>query len=148
MLFKAVEISDITGKSYMTEVEVNTDATHHDQSVISVPINAELPYYIQTGVAKYWTGTVSGNFADNQSDPCDENSKYGEYDLTNDAFRFEFVEWMHNGLPKTLKISNNFIMKVGIGNEISIDTDSTVDDETGKITFQWTQIGHRYTENT
>ena len=147
MLFKAVEISDITGKSYMTEVEVNTDATHRNQSVIEESLNNKFPYYIKTGIASYWTGSVSANFADNQSNPCDEESKYGEYDLTNDAFRFEFVEWMHNGLPKTLKLSNNFIMKVGIGNEITLGSDTTVDDETAKITFQWTQLGERLTES-
>ena len=144
-LFKSVEISDITGKSYMTEVEVNTTASHHNQSIIEEPINSELPYYIKTGIANYWTGSVSANFADNKSNPC-EGSEYGEYDLTNDEFRFEFVEWMHNGLPKTLKLSNNFIMKVDIGNEITVDSDSTVDDETAKISFEWTQIGKRYRE--
>lgn len=145
ILFKSVEISDLTGKSFMTEVEVNTPASHHNQSVIEEPINSEFPYYIKTGIANYWTGSVSANFADNKSNPC-EDSEYGEYDLTNDEFRFEFVEWMHNGLPKTLKLSNNFIMRVAIGNEIKLDSDSTIDDEMTKISFEWTQIGQRYRE--
>lgn len=143
MLFKSVEISDRTGKSYMTEVEVNTDATHHIQTVFKVPINSKCPYQIITGEANYWSGTVSGNFADNQSKPCDEENKYGEYDLTNDTFRFEFVEWMHNGLPKTLKLANNFLIQAGIDAEITLDPESTIDDERTKITFTWHQLDIR-----
>lgn len=141
--FKAVEISDATGVSYYTEVELNTSTTHNSQSEIAVPINSTLPYFIQTGQANYWTGSVTADFADNKTNPC-PNEDYGEYDFTNSHFRFEFVEWMHNGYPKTLKLANDFIMLVGIGNQIQLQSDSTIDDESCKVSFEWTQIGARY----
>jgi hypothetical protein len=137
--FKSVLISDATGISYFTEVNIKESLTHNVQSTIVVPINGDKPYFVKTGKARYWSGTITADFADNQTNPCPEED-YGDYDLTNSSFRFAFIEWMHNGYKKTLKISNDLILRVGIGNQIQVETDSTVDDENVKVTFEWTEV--------
>src|SRR5574344_1107385 len=143
--FKSVEISDVTEIKYMTEVEISSSVSHKNQSTIVECLNDIYPTYVNTGIANYWHGSVTANFADNQTNPCPDK-EYGDYDFTNSKFRFDFVEWMHNGYPKTLKLANDFIMLVGIGNEIQLQSDTTIDNESCKISFEWTQLAPRYSE--
>ncbi len=50
---------------------------------------------------------------------------------------------MHNGLVKTLYLSESFVLPVVILSEINVETDNTIDDPVVNTTFQWEQCRER-----
>lgn len=134
MVYGKVEISDEVGR-YVTEVEINEDVSHKITSNIIETLNTEKPYYIRNGKCSYWSGSVTALFADNTTGECES-----DYDFTNASFKINCILWMHNGRTKTLKLSNDFILKVAIGNQIQIKTEKTIDEESSSISFEWNEI--------
>ena len=53
------------------------------------------------------------------------------------------LEWLHNDLTKYLKLSQDFILPVGILGEVKcgIESNNTIDDPFDtKVTFEWEQL--------
>lgn len=138
--FYGVKITDATGKVYYTEVEVNHNLTHNIKVVSGQPIDSRFPYHTRIGAACYWSGTITGAFENNQNGECEH-----DYDFGDTEFRLEFIEWMHNGLLKTLYLSDNFVIDATILGEIQVEAENTVDDAIVKTTFNWEADSDRYT---
>ena len=135
--FYGVRLTDATGKVYYTEVEVKHGLTHNKNVQVHFPIDSETPYHTTIGKQSYWSGTITGAFENNEGE-CEHDYQFGDT-----AYRIEFIEWLHNGLVKTMYLSESFIIPVMILSEINVETDNTVDDLIVKTTFQWNQCGKR-----
>ncbi len=136
--FYGVKITDATGMSYYTEIEVKHELKHTINVQTHIPIDRQFPYHTRIGKPSYWSGAVTAAFENNTDTECEHDYNFGDTD-----FRLKFIEWMHNGLVKTLYLSESFIIPVVILSEINVDTDETVDDPIVKATFQWEQCGER-----
>lgn len=136
--FYGVKITDKTDVVYYTEVEVKQNLKHTINVQTHIPINNKFPYHIRVGKPSYWSGTITGAFENNKEGRCENDYKFGDT-----KYRIDFVEWMHNGLVKTLYLSESFILPVVILSEIDVETDNTIDDPIVKTTFQWEQCGER-----
>ena len=136
--FYGVKITDATGKIYYTEVEVKQDLTHNVDIQVHKPIDSKFPYGTRISKPFYWSGSISAAFENNQGE-CEHDYKLGDT-----AFRIEFIEWLHNGLVKTLYLSESLILPVFILGEITTEMDNTIDDSVVKTSFQWIQCGERY----
>lgn len=135
--FYGVKITDATNMEYYTEVEVKHDLKHTINVQTHIPINSQFPYHTRIGKPSYWSGTVTGAF-ENNSGECEHDYEFGDTD-----FRLKFIEWMHNGLVKTLYLSESFVLPVVILSEINVETDNTIDDPVVNTTFQWEQCRER-----
>lgn len=135
--FYGVRITDDTGLVYYTELAVKQDLKHTTNIQTHIPINSKFPYHIRIGEPSYWSGTITGAF-ENNSGECEHDYEFGD-----SKYRIDFVEWLHNGLVKTLYLSESFIMPVVVLSEISVETDNTIDDPIVKTTFQCEQCGER-----
>lgn len=135
--FYGVKLTDATGKVYYTEVEVKHDLTHKISVQSHLPIDSKHPYHTRIGKPSYWSGSITGAFENNEGE-CEH-----DYNLGDTAWRIEFIEWLHNGLTKTMYLSESFILPVTILGEIGVETDGTIDDPIVKTTFQWEQCGER-----
>lgn len=136
--FYGVKITDATGMLYYTEIEVKHDLKHTINVQTHIPIDGRFPYHTHIGKPSYWSGTVTAAFENNTDTECEHDYNFGDAD-----FRLKFIEWMHNGLVKTLYLSESFIIPVVILSEINVDTDKTIDDPVVKTTFQWEQCRER-----
>lgn len=136
--FYGVKITDATNIEYYTEVEVKHDLKHTIIVQTHIPINSQFPRHTRIGKPSYWSGTVTGAFENNTNTKCEHDYDFGDTD-----FRLKFIEWMHNGLVKTLYLSEFFVLPVVILSEINIETNNTIDDPVVKTTFQWEQCGKR-----
>lgn len=136
--FYGVKITDATNIEYYTEVAVKHDLKHTINIQTHIPINSKFPYHTRIGRPSYWSGTITGAFENNTNTECEHDYEFGD---TN--YRISFVEWLHNGLVKTLYLSESFVMPVVILSEISVKTDNTIDDPVVKTTFQCEQCGKR-----
>lgn len=134
--FYGVKITDTTGSTYKTEVEVKHDLKHTINVQTHIPINSKFPCHTRIGKSSYWSGTVTGAFEKNGN--CE-----GDYVFGDTSYRIDFVEWMHNGLVKTLYLSESFVLPVVILSEINVETDNTIDDPVVKTTFSWQQCDER-----
>ena len=136
--FYGVKLTDETGQVYYTEVEVSQKLVYK-RNVQSVPlIDKQYPRHILVGKPKYWSGTCTAAFENNQNTQCEHDYKFGDT-----MWRMEFVEWLHNGLIKEMHLSESFVLPVAIMSEINVDPDNTVDDNVVRVTFQWEQCGDR-----
>lgn len=135
--FYGVKLTDATGKVYYTEVEVKHDLTHNINIQTHKPIDSEFPYSTRIGKSNYWSGSITAAFENNEGE-CEH-----EYDLGDTAFRIEFIEWLHNGLTKTMFLSESFIIPVTILGEVNVESDNTIDDPVVKTSFSWHQCGKR-----
>lgn len=136
--FYGVKITDATNKEYYTEVEVKHELKHTINVQTHIPINSQFPYHTRIGKPSYWSGTVTGAFENNTNTECEHDYDFGDTD-----FRLKFIEWMHNGLVKTLYLSESFVLPVVILSEIDVETNNTIDDPVVKTTFQWQQCKKR-----
>jgi len=138
--FYGVEITDATGLVYKTEVSVNQNLTHKTNVVSQQPIDSKFPYHTQIGKMCYYSGTITGAFENNKEGECDTDYKLGDTE-----YRLNFIEWLHNGLTKTIKLSDDFIIQATIMGEINIESENTIDDPILKATFSWEGISDRTT---
>ena len=136
--FYGVKITDDTGLVYYTEVAVKNDLKHTINIQTHIPINSKFPYHTRIGKPSYWSGTITGAFENNKNTECEHDYEFGDTE-----YRINFVEWLHNGLVKTLYLSESFVIPVVILSEISIETDGTIDDPVVKTTFQCEQCDER-----
>lgn len=139
--FYGVKLTDATGKVYYTEVEVKQDLTHKINIQTHYPIDSKFPYSTIIGKNNYWSGTLSGAFENNQDGECEHDYTFGDAN-----FRINFIEWLHNGLTKTMYLSESFILPVTILGEINVDVENTIDDPTVNTSFSWHQCGERIYE--
>lgn len=136
--FYGVKLTDITGKVYYTEVEVNHNLTHNINVVTHKPLSSKFPYHTVIGQMNYWSGTITGAFEKNDEGECEHDYTFGDT-----GFRINFIEWLHNGLTKTMFLSENFILPVTILSEVNVETEKTIDDPVVKASFSWEQCGER-----
>lgn len=136
--FYGVKLTDATGKVYYTEVNVKQDLTHNISIQTHKPIDSKFPYSTIIGKQNYWSGTLSGAFENNEDGECEHDYTLGDAD-----FRINFVEWLHNGLTKTMYLSESFILPVTILGEVNVSVDHTIDDPTADASFSWHQCGER-----
>lgn len=136
--FYGVKITDDTNVVYYTEVAVKHDLKHTINVQTHIPINSKFPCHTRIGKPSYWSGTITGAFERNTNTECEHDYEFGD---TN--YRISFVEWLHNGLVKTLYLSESFVMPVAILSEITVETDNTIDDPVVKTTFQCEQCEER-----
>lgn len=139
--FYGVKLTDATGKVYYTEVNVKQGLTHNINIQTHKPISSKFPYSTIIGKNNYWSGTLSADFENNQDGECEHDYKFGDAN-----FRIGFVEWLHNGLTKTMYLSESFILPVTILGEINVEFDNTIDDPTANASFSWHQCGERIYE--
>lgn len=135
--FYGVKITDATDIEYYTEVEVKHDLKHTRNIQTHISIDSQFPTHTIIGKPSYWSGTVTGAF-ENNSGECEHDYEFGDT-----GYRLTFIEWMHNGLVKTLYLSESFVLPVAILSEIDVETDGTIDDPVVKTTFRWEQCGKR-----
>lgn len=136
--FYGVKITDSTNITYYTNVELKQDLRHTVNVQTHIPIDSKYPYHTTIGKSSYWSGSITGAFENNKEGRCENDYKFGDTD-----FRLGFIEWMHNGLVKTLYLSESFVLPVVILSEISVDTENTIDDPIVKTSFQWEQCRKR-----
>ena len=136
--FYGVRLTDTTGKSYFTEVELKQNFTHKINIQIHEPIDSKFPYSTRIGKPSYWSGSIIGAFENNENGKCENDYVFGDVD-----FRINFIEWLHNGLTKIMYLSDNFILPVTILSEIKVDTERTINDPFVNTSFDWVQCGER-----
>lgn len=136
------KISDATA-TYWTEVEVNSTGIKKNRpSTVYEPYNSKYPVVIRNGITNYYSGTVSGIFSNNTSGECVDETGYSPlYDFYDASYKVGFMDWLANGLTKTLYLDDDFILPVQITNEISGSGDYKIEHPTFKVTFGWVQVG-------
>lgn len=138
------KISDALG-TYWTEIEVNTSGVKKNRpNTVYEPYNSKYPIVVRNGITNYYSGTVSGNFSNNASGECiDPETGYSAlYDFYDASYKIQFMDWLANGLTKTLWLDDTFILPVQITNEISGSGDYKIEDPSFKVTFGWVQVGN------
>ena len=143
---QGVKIWDSSGQYYYTEIDLSESFNYKSKTQLVETQNSVFPYVIHQGKAKYWTGTVSGNFSDNKSGECDN-----DYNFYNLNYKLTFVEFLKNGLTKTIQFnleeddsSQNFIMPVAIIDDVGVETETNINQgHSVKVTFQWVQVDDR-----
>lgn len=141
MYFYGVKITDATGRTYYTEVNVKQTLTHNTSVQEHKPIDGKFPYVTQISKPFYWSGNITAAFENNQNTECEH-----DYDFGDTAFRLEFIEWLHNGYTKKLYLSEKLILPVAILGEINVEADNTIDDSVVKTSFQWVQVEEKIIE--
>lgn len=142
-----VKIWDSTGY-YYTEIDISESLTHKYKTNVVVTKNSEFPMVFHNGKAKYYEGTISANFSDNQSTECYEN-----YDFYNLKYKLKFIDFLHNGKTKYLQLNwdsedetQNFIIPVAIVDDVGVELEYTINHGYAvKISFNWVQIGKKIT---
>lgn len=140
--FYGVKLTDMTGKVYYTEIEIKHSLTHNVNIISHIPIGSKYPHHTTIESASYWSGSITGAFENNTDTACESEYKFGDA-----AFRIEFIEWLHNGLVKTMQLSENFIIPVAIMGTINLSPEKSVDDPTAEVAFNWEQCGDRIHDN-
>ena len=135
--FYGVKLTDMTGKVYYTEVDVKQSLKHTTKVLSSLAIDRKYPRHTIIGNAYYWSGSATGSFENNQGE-CEHDYIFGDTE-----FRIDFIEWLHNGLVKTMYLSDKLILPVMILGEINAEPERTIDDSTVPVSFQWEQCGPR-----
>ncbi len=138
--FYGAQLTDATGKVYYTEVDVKQSLTHKIQVVSSQAVDRKYPRHTIIGKTFFWSGSITAAFENNDGE-CKHDYKFGDT-----KFRIEFIEWLHNGLVKTLYLSDALILPVMIMSEINDEIEHTIDDPTVPVSFQWEQCGSRIEE--
>ena len=138
--FWGIEIWDATGRHYYTEVNVNEDIQHNRPTSSQTTYNSKYPFHIHNGKASYYSGSCTATFIDN-TDNCEYDNEKAKEKAA--EYTTNIVEWLHNDLTKYLKLSQDFILPVGILGEVkcSIESNNTIDDPFDtKVTFEWEQL--------
>lgn len=144
MKFNGIEIWDDTGLCFYTDVEISEDNTHNRAVDVKVSKNNKFPYAIRDGEASYWTGTINGLWLDNSEGACKEDFNLD----TSTAWIVALAEWLHNGKPKRLKLSEDWIMTVEIQSEVQLNCETSVDVAyNNKLSCSWVQTEERYTSD-
>lgn len=152
-MYRVVEIWDAEGH-YIARLNISESIQHNRPMSSQLTINSRYPYHIHNGAPFYYSGQCAATFVDNEEDEDEEEEDECEEetvdvdDYTNKEgevadFNYEFAEWLHNGLVKSLKYSENKILYVGILETVEITTeqDSTIDDKyNSKVVFHWEEI--------
>lgn len=137
------KISD-TVATYWTEAEVNSSSIKKNRpSTVYESYNKKYPTVIRNGLTNYYSGTVSANFANNTTECVDEVTGYSPiYNFYDAAYKIQFMDWLTNGLTKTLWLDDEFVIPVQITNEVSGSGSYKIEDPSFKVTFGWVQVGN------
>ncbi len=136
--FYGVKLTDMTGKVYYTEIEVKHGLNHKISVQSHLPIDSKFPIHTRIGRSSYWSGTITGAFENNQDGECEHDYKFGDVN-----FRINFIEWLHNGLTKTMTLSDELILPVAILGDIGVDIENAISDPKANVSFEWEQCGER-----
>ncbi len=138
--FWGIEIWDATGKHYYTDVNINENIQHNRPTSSQTTYFNRYPYHIHSGLPSYYSGSCTATFADNVNE-CDYDNEQAKRKAA--EYTANIMEWLHNDLTKYLKLSDDFIVPIGILETVEgeFDSDSTIDDpwET-KVSFNWEQL--------
>lgn len=138
------------GIYYYTEIDAAQSIEHFVPTESQDPYNSRYPWVIHNGKAKYYKGSVTGNFSDNQSTEChaDYNFTYHEKNgvvYYNVKYQDAFIQWMHNRKTKYLQISEQLVIPIAVMDTIQWETEHTVDDGfNNKISFNWKQVADTF----
>ncbi len=140
--FYGVRLTDATGAIFMTEIAIEHDMTHKINVQAQETIGRKYPFHTMPSKPHYWTGTISAIFEDNCGE-CDKDYKFGNF-----IYKSDVVEFLHNGLIKTLYLNDEFIMPIVILGEVNVkgQTGRGIVDLVSTISFSYNQRGDRFND--
>lgn len=119
--------------SYFTEIEVDRNAIpYNSPSTIVTTLANRYPYVIKNGVLEYYSGTVSGVFADN--DDC--GYEFGRKAV---PIRMALNKFLANGKSKVLKFDDGRTWIIGVNSAPSEAEHNHPD--VIRTTFGWVEVG-------
>lgn len=151
---KGTKIWDDTG-CYFTELTINQSLQHNRPVGSQILIYGTYPQHTHNTRARYFSGSCTGNFSDNQSDEvnCESEDDYDDTKPTSESpynfgngnvkYVYDFIQWLHNDKLKYLQLSPYLVIPVAILDTIqwNVEDEATIDDgDKIKITFNWEQI--------